>query len=693
MNKETTKNMVNRTRVILTAIVVVFSLLGVRLFYLQIQTNEMFADRAERNTLRFVEVEATRGDIVGNDGYVYATSKPSYVVTLAYLADDDEREVAITNLAECLEKYGYSEEDIREKVSGNARKFEPTEIASMPWGLEAVEMVSELSERRESLPGVVIKTVPIRSYPLGPVAGHIIGHTGSISEAELEIVDPEIYDMNDKIGKSGVERTYEIFDTADDYYGLKGNKGIQKYQVDAASRPMQEMDYSIEPIPGDTVVLTIEHDIQVAMENAMDTVIQEIYDNENEKAGSAAGVLIEVDTGKILAMASRPTFNPEDFVDGLTQEEVDYYYRNEMRPEINKAVASAYPPGSTFKMLTGMAYLENSNYSPSYSINCTGAYWEKPYISCSKVHGRTNYYEAVAESCNTFFQFAGQTAGIEKIAELATEFGLGVDPGLTDLPSVSEGFQANPENKFELQESYLNMRLKRYQNQYEEKVEEINQQEISLEEKQDLLDQALKEKEASDKWAEGNFAFEKNWQAYDTFNTSIGQGMNNFTMLQLANYTATLANGGTRYRPYLVERIESPEGGLVWQSEPEVLQKVTVSEENMEITRKGMLAVTQPGGTSYYLYRDFPIEVAGKTGTAQTGRTGDDKNSEFHGVFVAFAPYDDPQVAFAGIVEYGQHGGSSAGMVARAVFAEYFGEEDYKDVDIATYLSSPLGEE
>lgn len=693
MNKETTKNMVNRTRVILAAFVVVFSLLGVRLFYLQIQTNEMFADQAERNTLRFVEVEATRGDIVGNDGYVYATSKPSYVVTLAYLEDDDERELAITNLAECLEKYGYSEEDIREKVSGNARKFEPTEIASMPWGLEAVEMVSELSERRESLPGVVIKTVPIRSYPLGSVAGHIIGHTGSISEAELEIVDPEIYDMNDKIGKSGVERTYEIFETTDDYYGLKGNKGIQKYQVDAASRPIQEMDYSITPIPGDTVVLTIEYDIQVAMENAMDTIIQEVYDNENEKAGSAAGVLIEVDTGKILAMASRPTFNPEDFVDGLTQEEVDYYYRNEMSPEINKAVASAYPPGSTFKMLTGMAYLENSNYSPSYSINCTGAYWEKPYIGCWKVHGKTNYYEAIAESCNTFFQFAGQTAGIEKIAELATEFGLGVDPGLTDLPSVSEGFQANPENKYELQESYLNMRLNRYQNQYEEKVEEINQQDISLEEKQDLLDQALKEKEASDKWAEGNFAFEKNWQAYDTYNTSIGQGMNNFTMLQLANYTATLANGGTRYRPYLVERIESPEGGLVWQSEPEVLQEVTVSEENMEITREGMLAVTQPGGTAYYLYQDFPIEVAAKTGTAQTGRTGDDKDSEFHGVFVAFAPYDDPEVAFAGIVEYGQHGGSSAGMIAKSVFAEYFGEEDYKDVDIATYLNSPLVEE
>jgi penicillin-binding protein 2 len=693
MNKETTKNMVNRTRVILAAIVVIFMLLGVRLFYLQIQTNAMFTDRAERNTLRFVEVEATRGDIIGDDGYVYATSKPAYVVTLAYIADGEERDKAIINLAGCMEKYGYSEEDIREKVTSNARKFEATEIASLPWGLEAVEMISELSERRESLPGVVIKTVPIRSYPLGSIAGHIIGHTGSISESEMETADLEIYDMNDKIGKSGVERTYEIFPTEDDYYGLKGNKGIQKYQVDAASRPLQEMDFSIAPIPGDTVVLTIQYDLQTAMEDAMDAVVVDIYENENEKAGSAAGVLIEVDTGKILAMASRPTFDPGDFVDGLTQEEVDYYYRNLMRPEINKAVASAYPPGSTFKMLTGMAYLEDGTYSPNYAITCTGSFWEKPYIACWNVHGRTNYYEAIAESCNSFFQFAGQTAGIERISGLATEFGLGVDPGLTDLPSVSDGFQANPENKFELQESYLNMRLSRYKRQYDEKVEEIGQQEITGEEKQTLLEKAEKERKASEKWANGIFAFEKSWQAYDTYNTSIGQGMNNYTMLQLANYIATLANGGTRYRPYLVERVQSPQGELVWQSAPEILQETTVSEANMALTRKGMRAVTEPGGTSYYLFRDFPIEVAAKTGTAQTGRTGDDKSSEFHGLFVAFAPYDDPEVAFAGIVEYGQHGGSSSGIVARAVFAEYFGEKDYKNVDEIYDLSSPLIEE
>ncbi len=693
MNKETTKNMVNRTRVILAAIVAIFMLLGVRLFYLQIQTNAMFTDRAERNTLRFVEVEATRGDIVGADGYVYATSKPSYVVTLAYIADKEEREKAIVNLAGCMEKYGYSEEDIREMVTGNARKFEATEIASLPWGLEAMEMISELSERREALPGVVIKTVPIRSYPLGTLAGHIIGHTGPINESEMENVDPEIYDMNDKIGKSGVERTYEIFPAEDDYYGLKGNKGIQKYQVDAASRPLQEMDFSIAPIPGDTVVLTIEHNLQTTLEDAMDAVILDVYENESDKAGSAAGVLIEVDTGKILAMASRPTFNPEDFVDGLTQEEVDYYYRNEMRPEINKAVASAYPPGSTFKMLTGMAFLENSNYSPNYAINCTGAYWEKPHIACWNVHGQTNYFEAIAQSCNSYMQFAGQIAGIDNIAGLATEFGLGVDPGLTDLPSVSDGFQANPENKFDLQESYLNMRLNRYKRQYEEKVEDINQQEITQEEKETLIEKAEKEREASEKWANGIFAFEKTWQAYDTYNTSIGQGMNNYTMLQLANYTATLANGGTRYRPYLVERIESPQGELVWQSEPEILQEVTVSEETMALTRRGMKEVTEPGGTSYYLYYDFPIEVAAKTGTAQTGRAGDDKSTEFHGLFVAFAPYDNPQVAFAGIVEYGRHGGSSAGVIARSVFAEYFGEEDYKDVNAANDLNSPLVEE
>mgnify|MGYP001014792932 CR=1 FL=1 len=192
-----------------------------------------------------------------------------------------------------------------------------------------------------------------------------------------------------------------------------------------------------------------------------------------------------------------------------------------------------------------------------------------------------------------------------------------------------------------------------------------------------------------------DYDFYVNWRPYETFNTSIGQGDNNYTILQLANYIATLANGGNRYKPYLVQKIISPAGKTLKVFEPQLEHKVTLDPEILAETRKGMLQVTQPGGTAYSLFKSFPpeIQVGAKTGTAQTGRAGDEKNKEFHGVFVAFAPYDNPQIAFAGLVEYGESGGGSAGLVAKAVFEEYFGitprAEDIKD----RTLPSPLEED
>lgn len=693
MKRKETKEIVSKTRIILAGLVVVFVLMGVRLFFLQIQSNELFVSRAERNMLRFVSVEATRGEIVDRNGKVFATSKPSYVISLEYLRDREETERAIQNLAAILQRYGYREEEIREAVNANRRKFEATEIARVSWGVDAVTMVSELSEHRADLPGVVIKTEPIRSYPLGSLAGHIIGHMGPITESEYEVADRSLYGINDRVGKSGIEKVFELLGDHIESYGLKGNKGLQQFKVDAASRPVQEMDFTIEPLPGDTIVLTLDHDLQVAMEDALDAVIGELQATVNEKAGSAAAVVIEVNSGRVLAMASRPTFDPNDFTGGLSQELAAYYYQNEMRPEINKAVASAYPPGSTFKMITGMSYLEYAEASPGRTVTCRGAYWEAPYIRCWSSHGTLNYTNAIGRSCNTFFQNAGALAGIDAIAATAEEFGLGTDPGLRDLPSVARGFLPSTDAKFELQKNYYESRLARYERQYAERVEQIEASGPPEDEKEQSLRDALRQRDSSIAWAENTFRFEQQWRPYDTFNTSIGQGMNNYTALQLANYTATIANGGTRYRPYLVERIVSQGGQIVRQTEPEILNTVQISPENIVHTQRGMRAVLQPGGTAYYLFHDFPVAAAAKTGTAQTGRVGDDPRSEFHGVFVAYAPYEDPEIAYAGIVEYGQQGGRSAGVVARAVFAEYFGEEDYKEIDVGYYVMSPLLEE
>ena len=176
-----------------------------------------------------------------------------------------------------------------------------------------------------------------------------------------------------------------------------------------------------------------------------------------------------------------------------------------------------------------------------------------------------------------------------------------------------------------------------------------------------------------------DYRFETNWQAFDTFNMSIGQGSNTYTVLQLANYMATIANGGHLMKPFVVKKVVSPSGSIILENHPELVQEADVSAENLAETRTSLLKVTQAGGTAYGLFAHFPpeIQVAAKTGTAQTGRRGDKKNEEFHGVFIAFAPFDDPEIAFAGVVEYGKSGSGSAGLIARDLFEHYFKIKDH----------------
>lgn len=690
MDRLETKFAAKKNRVILLGIILAFSLLIFRLFYLQILSNDLFSSQAQRNRMRFVEVEPKRGEILDANGVVLATSQPVYVVSMEYIQDVELRRKTIHILAGLLEPFGMGVGQITEKVESNYRRFEATEILSIPWGLEAAELISTLAERRQDLPGVVISTQPMRVYPEGSLAGHIIGHIGSITAEELEVLDPQHYRNNDKVGKSGLEKALEMLPVSpEEYLGLKGTRGVRQVEVDSTGRPLQEMAFSLEPIPGDSIRLSLDANLQKALEESMDSVIADVM-KENSKAGSAAAVAIDVKTGAILAIGSRPGFNPADFVDGLTQEEADYYYNNEQRPEINKAVASVYPPGSTFKMATGIAYLEETGASPYARVTCGGAYWKKPYIRCTGVHGSLDLHRGLAVSCNVFFQYAGDMAGIDAISKISGELGLGVSPGLNDLPVVADGFLPSRESKFNLQQRYLNQRLARYQRQYEETVAEAREEGLAGTELQSVVDSARKRRDDNTRWAEQTFAFEKNWQAYDTFNTSIGQGMNNYSMLQLANYVATIANGGTRYRPYLVQQILSPDGTVVRETEPEILDTVSASQETLQAVQRGMRAVAEPRGTAYFLFSDFPVPVAAKTGTAQTGRSGDDPSKDFHGVFVAYAPYDDPQIAFAGIVEYGRQGGRSAGVIAKAVFAHYFNLGDTVEIDPGYYLESPL---
>lgn len=660
-----------RVTILMVLLGIIFAGLVSRLFYLQVIENQQYQQVSESNRLRLISTPARRGDILDRDGELLATSKPVFAILLTPSNNIDVEAVA-EKLETTLNDPEITKESILETVSKQTRKYVPVEITRVPYEDRGWETVARLEENRMELPGVSIEEQPLRIYPKGNLAGHIIGYVGKINETELEENRQYQYGIQDWIGKTGVERFAELI-TYDQgtVVGLRGNDGVRQVEVDAGNRRVQELT-SIKPVTGHNVVLTIDSDLQKVLEDSMDEVIANLQKN-NPKAMAAAAVVIDVKTGAILAAASRPGINPNDFVDGSYPEKQDYYNNSTKKPLFNRVFQGTYPPGSTFKMITGMAALE-SGVNPSFRVTCTGAYWNAPYIKCWNVHGSVNYFRAMGGSCNTYFQEAGRRAGIEKISKIAKEFGLGEKTNTLGILTESGGIMPDPQWKKALYEPIVE---KNYTEKREKLEEELAAKLNGLTEEEAEkvrrdYENKLKTLEAQYKI---DYKFYTSWQPYDTYNTSIGQGSNNYTVIQLANYVATIANGGNRYRPYLVDRIVSSTGKVVRQYEPELLNRVSVSPENLALTRRAMKAVTDPGGTSYSLFRHFPshIGVGAKTGTAQTGRAGDRKDRDFHGTFLAFAPYDDPQIAFAAIVEYGDSGGGSGGLIARDVFEEYFG--------------------
>ncbi|HBT20407.1 MAG TPA: penicillin-binding protein 2 [Peptococcaceae bacterium] len=653
----------------------VFFILVSRLFYLQIIHNQQFKQLSESNRLRLIQIPARRGDILDSKGRVIATSVPVFSISITPSEDLDLEKVA-EKLADIIDESEITPEKIIETVKKQPRRYEPVEIARLKWGEKVWEIMARIEENRKELPGVSIEEQPLRYYPHGELLGNILGYVGKISEDELEKYSMYKYSMQDWIGKTGIERFAELIRYKDGrIIGLKGQDGVRQIEVDANNRKIQEL-VSISPTPGYDVVLTIDLDLQQALEKAMDEVIADVK-KANPKAMAGGAVVLDVRTGKILAAASRPAVNPNDFVDGSFSEKRDYYNDPKKRPLYNRVFQATYPPGSTFKMVTAMAALEKG-VNPQDSVICRGAYWRPPHIKCWDVHGRVNLYSALAKSCNTYFQEAGRRAGIDKIVEIAKEFGLGEKTNTLGILNESSGILPSPQWKKKQYQSIIENKYKAELDALKEEYDSMLEKADSAEEQEEIKQEYESRRKILESQYEIDLNFYTKWQPFDTYNTSIGQGSNNYTIIQLANYVATIANGGKRYRPYLIEKVVSPEGRVVLEYKPELINKVKVSDEILAHVRRGMKAVTEPGGTAYFLFSDFPanIGVGAKSGTAQTGRSGDRKDKDFHGVFVAFAPYDNPQIAFACIIEYGESGGSSAGRVAKAVFEEYFGLND-----------------
>ena len=662
-----------------------------RLFNMQVVNGASYREQSEKRLVREVKTVAPRGNIYDRYGKLMVTSEMSYDVQLYYTKI--EKEVLNNNLlilANILESNGDSyynkfpinfkdltfrdgEDSARvwkkslnlaedtnvngviayykekykiihtdmndiQKIIALRYEIEMNGYSSYRPGTLA-KNISEASmlkieEQSNSLSGVNIVTQPVRKYLTGKVGAHIVGYVGPISSDEYEAKRELGYSQNDIIGKTGIEATFEEF--------LRGDNGIKRVEMDSNGVISDEIE-TTESTMGDSIVLTIDMDLQAKAEEVLEKYVKRIQNGENVErfsdARAGAIVVLDVKTSEVLALASYPTYNPDAFTDGISNDEYAKYFQNEDRPMYNRAIQGAYSPGSTFKPLTAIAAIESGAIAVKERIVDRGKYdkGHRPvcwiWSSYGGTHGPVDLATALKVSCNYYFYEVGYRMGIDNLSKYAKLFGLGRKTGI-EIIGEESGTLASKE--------YLKL---------------------------------LTQRDGKD----------RSWMIGDTLSAAIGQSYNSFTPVQMAYYVATLANGGVKNELTILKDVITAEGECVSGEEVDGIIDSKIKKEKQEYGNlgikkdtlnavfDGMRSVTgETGGTAYSTFASFPIEVAGKTGTA-TASSG-----SANAWFVGFAPYDNPEIAVVCVIEHGGHGGSTAPAV-KEVMEEYFGYNN--DVD------------
>ena len=577
------------------AAAVMLFLLVTRLWYLQIIESESLMDLSESNRLRFVPVAASRGTILDRNGKVLVKNTPSF--SLAVIPQDiKNKDLLIEKLSNFLK---LDRSELLEKwAKGTGRaKYYPIMLAS---GITR-DQLEYLEENRLQLPGIDIEMKPVREYPNWRLAAHLLGYLAEISEDDLNQPEFKEYNPGDYMGKSGIERNWE--------HDLHGSDGGRQIEVDARGRFLRTIAESA-PTVGNSLVLTIDSELQKVAEQAF-----------GEKSGAA--VAIDVNSGEILSFVSNPGFDPALFAGKMPAKQWNEYLEDIRHPLENKALKGQYPPGSTFKIVTALAGLEQGIINENSTVVCNGSLkvgnsifkcWNK------KGHGAVNLKRALRESCDVYFYQLGEKLGVDRISAYAREFGLGMSLGV-GLENEKGGLIPTTEWK-----------MKKY----------------------------------GGKWYLG-----------DTLSVAIGQGYVLATPIQLASMIATVANGGSVYRPYLVKKVVDPDGKVLKEFQPHIIKRMTVNAKNFRLVKEGLFAVVnEPHGTGIAA-RLYEVKVAGKTGTSQVVKMRDSKGAvpyqyRDHALFVAFAPYDKPEVAVAVVIEHGEHGGAAAAPIAGRILRGYF---------------------
>jgi penicillin-binding protein 2 len=593
-----------RRRFVVSSIIIVgvFFILALRLWFLQVLGVEHYRDLSERNRIRYVAIEAPRGAIFDRHGALLVDNRPAFTVS-ALRQEVGDRENLFATLSELLD---LDEEKLAERWKEGQRlpRYRPLPFLE-DVGREAMEKVQENSV---DLPGILVEVKPFRDYPHGELAAHLTGYLGEVTEEELGKSSFEGYRSGEMVGKTALERMFED--------RLRGTAGQKRIEVNVRGRELRQVT-TRSPLPGQSLYLTIDTNLQKAAEEAL-----------GDQAGAA--VALDVHNGEVLALVSRPTFDPAWFARGITSDEWRELIDNPRRPMTNKALRGQYPPGSTFKMIVALAALEAGTATPSTTFTCNGSFqlnksfeyrcWKK------RGHGKVDLHKAIKESCDVWFYRVGLEAGIDRISDAATRMGLGQKTGFP----------------FGAERSGL------------------------------IPTRAWKKKRYGTSWYDG-----------ETVISAIGQGFVLTTPLQLATMTAALANGGTVWKPQIVQKIVDLEGATEWMLKPEKLNEAAWPKAAIAAVQNAMESVVNDVGGTAWRSRLEKVRFSGKTGTAQVIRRQDDDEEELeddeipyryrdHALFVSYAPAKNPQIAIAVVVEHGSHGSSAAAPVAKAMYDAYF---------------------
>jgi penicillin-binding protein 2 len=620
-------------KVLATIVVFMFTALSTRLWFLQILASDQFVALADQNQVRLVPIPSLRGEILDRNGNVLIGNRSSTVVLVDRLAMGDQAEAVLYRLSQLL---GIPVSDFTDRLySLKYLPYQPIPVAEdVP-----KQDIFYIEEHQDLFRGVSYEVDPVRQYPAGDLAAQVLGYLGEISSAQLGQSEFSAYRPGEVVGKAGVEASYERF--------LHGTNGTREIQVNAQG---QVLDYNFggqPPIPGDDVVLSIDQDVQRLVEQSLAQGIS-VARESGYKATGGAVIVLNPNNGQVVALASNPTYDPSIFLGGLSYKEalgLDLCYPNKPCPApshndplLDRAIQGLYPAGSTFKPFIATAALKEGYARTDGKYPCPPSYFAPIDPTRHLFHnwsslnyGDISLAEALVISCDTvFYQFGYdfwqryQKSGghDETMQQDLRLMGFGRPTGI-DLPGEQAG---------------------------------------QIPDYQTLLNLFVKNPALFN----NDFA---GWLPGDAINLSIGQGFVSVTPMQLAMAYAAIANGGTLYAPHVASRIQTPDGQVVQEIQPEVLGKLPITQRQVDFLRNALTGVTV-SGTAHIAFQGFPlsqIPVAGKTGTA------DIIPQQPYSWFAAMAPAGDPKYVVVALVEQGGHGSTTAAPIVRRVLEGLFG--------------------